>query len=223
MILVGGMNHALSAYCIGGKLKFQHLGKLAGYVKDQVENVITKTFFSFFSSPAVSPNMSANGQAPEVEEKALTSQLDFKDPKRRILRLSIESQGKLIAAADSLGRVTLYDTRLNAIIRMWKGLRDARLGWSEEYSAQYASNSGSVTKGKDRSKERDISANMSANISPCSSSRHRARLVLAIYAPQIGLLYMYAMSHGPLLRTIPVGMNAHLASFPFITDSGERS
>jgi hypothetical protein len=198
-VLVAGMNNSLSVYTVGGRLKFQHLGKLAGYVKDKMESVISRTFYSIFSSFTLS---SPTPSAPEIEEKSLTSQLDFEDSNRRILRLSIDPSGKLIATADSLGRVMLYDTRLNAMIRLWKGVRDARLGWSED--SQHV-----VSSYKNQSSEGQLKWS-------------RPKLVLAIYAPQIGLLFMYSMRHGPLLRTVPVGQNAQMFSLPYLNEFGER-
>ena len=60
----------------------------------------------------------------------IASLIDFEDPKRKILRLRLSPSGELLAAADSLGRVTLYDVHLNVVVRLWKGVRDARLAWS---------------------------------------------------------------------------------------------
>jgi hypothetical protein len=108
----------------------------------------------------------------------LASLIDWEDAKRRVLRLSLSPKGDLVAAADSLGRVTLYDVRVNAIVRMWKGVRDARMAWSSEGSNNSDENTDSVI---------------------------NERLSLAIYAPLLGVLTLYAMRHGPCLRVLPVG------------------
>lgn len=179
-VLTSGINHSLSLYTIGGKLHFQHLGKLAGYVKDKVGSAVSKTLSAFFGG-------SSRVDKLESETTTLTSHVDFEDPKRRILRLSIDPREKLVAAADSLGRVSLYDTRVNSLVRLWKGLRDARLAWCE-----HADDRPLI----DEDKHTRIP--------------HRVTLCLAIYAPQIGLLSMYAMKHGPCLRVIPVGPQAQI-------------
>lgn len=59
----------------------------------------------------------------------LTSMVDFVDDARRVLRMTIDPHRKLIATADSLGRVQLYDRRTIAVVRVWKGLRDAKIAW----------------------------------------------------------------------------------------------
>lgn len=116
-VMVGGLNSALSIYSIGGKVQFQHIGKFAGYVKDQVGSAISKTLSSFFGGNSSIMGTSDKPLDVLFEEISLPSILDFEDSKRRILRLSIEPRGKLVAAADSLGRVLLFDTRLNCIVR----------------------------------------------------------------------------------------------------------
>jgi Rab3 GTPase-activating protein regulatory subunit N-terminus len=178
-IFVGGMNSCLSVYNVGGAQQFQHMGKLAGYVKERVSGMISKTFRSFFSS-------GGSGESSKDNEVPITSLLDFEDPKRRILRLSADPSGSLLAAADNVGRVTLYDARINSVVRIWKGVRDARLAWDT------SSGNGRVD-------------DMRATTAPYP-------LALAIYAPQVGLLYFYGMRHGPLLRCIPVGQQCQLLS-----------
>lgn len=141
-VLVSGINASLSLYNIGGTRQFQHLGKFAGYVKEKVGSAITKTFTSIFGfnssnksnsdldlDDSVSSTMRDENNM-NIKEKAVSSLFDFDDPKRRILRITIDPSGKYVATADSLGRVTLFDTRLCCIIRVFKGVRDARLSWS---------------------------------------------------------------------------------------------
>ena len=199
-VIVCGRNCALSIYNIGGQLKFQHLRNLAGYVKDKVATY----FLSFIPRHYTAPS----GPVSE-DERSLTSQLDFIDSKRHIIRMIADSTARLIATADSLGRVMLYDTRLNAMIRLWKGFRDARLAWSEthsfdaHYMTQAAPPPSSATTGTH----------------PAPS---RPRLALLIYAPHIGLLHMYGMKHGPLLRTIPLGNNAHICTLYQVDAYGGR-
>ena len=56
----------------------------------------------------------------------------FRDaPSRVVTAPKGRALGQLMAAADTLGRVTLVDTRVAPmlIIRLWKGLREAGVGW----------------------------------------------------------------------------------------------
>eukprot|EP01038_Epipyxis_sp_PR26KG_P010056 gene10056-13516_t len=143
-LLVGGMDSALSVYNLGSQLHFQDFSKLAGYVKEKVNSLITKSYMTIFSLvgsiTASETSSSKTDDSQNVAEKSVTlsSMVDFKDAKRRILRLSIDPNGSLVAAADSLGRVTLFDTQIYCIIRILKGLRDARLAWVTNQSIGFA-------------------------------------------------------------------------------------
>ena len=116
---------------------------------------------------------------------SVASLLDFEDVKRRILRVSLAPSGLLVAAADNVGRVSLYDLRMNVVVRQWKGVRDAKVAWDDRGSA-----------------------------GPGLGST----LVLAIYAPQVGLLSLYALLHGACLRSIPVGMQCHILTLMLDVD-----
>jgi hypothetical protein len=78
---------------------------------------------------------------------------------------------------------------------VWKGVRDARLAWSEG------------TADSQRSSHKGFGG---------------ITLSLAVYAPQIGLLSLYAMKHGGCLRTIPVGPQAQIITIYEKNMNGER-
>lgn len=152
IVFVAGMNSAISLYKLDEEqLHFQDFDKLVGYAKDKVGSILSKSFMSFFSmgsSTAKSASSSSSGArgssstsstgtasdgtsqnsydtvvATEEKAKTVLSMLDFQDEKRRILRVSADPMRHLVAAADGLGRVTLFDSQTNCIIRLWKGLR----------------------------------------------------------------------------------------------------
>lgn len=61
--------------------------------------------------------------------------------------------------------------------------------------------------------------NNSNNNNPQNSGGMKTRkiLSLAIYAPQTGLLSLWALRHGPCLRSIPVGQQCHIFTvFDFV-------
>lgn len=157
-ILAGGQDPSISLY---------NISKQAKNMRDKLASTITKSV-----SNALSSFFGANEKAPE--EASTAAVYHFSDPKRIVLRLSIDPSLQLIATADSLGRVMLYDKRLFAVIRIWKGVREARLAWTE------------------------------------GTQNDKRTLCLVIYAPQTGLLSLYAMKHGPCLRSIPVGPQCHI-------------
>lgn len=79
----------------------------------------------------------------------------------------MDPRGKLIATADNMGRVILFDIKMNCAIRMWKGVRDARLAWTEiSYEEQII-------------RTTNIDGKLKR---PCSVS-------LVIYAPQVYITY----------------------------------
>jgi hypothetical protein len=161
-----------------------------------------------------SVNIPGNGRAKLWHQKAriltISPALQFFDAKRRILRLSIDPFYSLIATADGLGRVELYDIQGDCFIRLWKGLRDAYLGWHID--------------------EDDVDTATTAhqhNLSPIgeddiyNSKATRNSLQLAILAPLLGLISLYKMRNGPCLRVIPVGMNCKFVNIfsSFIQDN----
>ncbi len=232
-VLVSGMNSALSLYNLGGKLHFQDFDKLTGYAKEKVSSMLSKSFMSLFSSltSSSSSTTSANDAAKarhdrtedplKVEERAitLTSMLDFQDAKRRILRLSVEPFGSLVAAADSLGRVTLYDTGTNCIVRVWKGLRDARLAWTHSLETVEGEKEESSNTSRSNSLN---STTRSVEELATAGAGEVARLHLVVYAPQLGLVSVYRMPQGACLRIVPVGLNGQLCTIMDETNSGLR-
>jgi hypothetical protein len=51
------------------------------------------------------------------------------DEPRRVQRIALSATGHLAATCDSLGRVALLDVQHLAIVKLWKGYRDAQLQW----------------------------------------------------------------------------------------------
>lgn len=182
---VGGYKSSLSIYNFGEPKRFQHLGKLAEYVKDKITTAIGRTFTSFVNVISLSSVKSEN--IMKNHDDILPSVLDFKDSKRRVQRMSLDSLGNLIALADSLGRVLLYDLKMNSIVRIWKGLREARVCWKTK-------------------------------LIPIKASKKLYSEELVIYAPLIGIIYVYNVRAGPCTRCIPIGLNCQLFSLPSCDD-----
>ena len=126
----GGISPSLSMFNLGGNQQFQHIGKLAGYVRAKVSGMISNSVNSLYKRFTDKQSTKSNDTAPQP----ISSVVDFDDKKRRILRMTVDPYNKLIATCDSVGRVLLYDKRLLCVIRVWKGLRDAKLSWIETSS-----------------------------------------------------------------------------------------
>jgi len=111
------------------------------------------------------------------------------DEKRRIESISIEpSNRRLAAAADQLGRGLLLDLKIGQVLRMWKGLREARMGWIE-YTLP-------------------TNAQSTANIH--NRAARRVQLYLAILSPQRGMVEIWQMRHGPRVKVVGVHPSAVL-------------
>lgn len=55
----------------------------------------------------------------------------FSDATRRIVSILLDPSRRLALIADTWGRVALLDAAECAVLRLWKGYRDAQLGWLE--------------------------------------------------------------------------------------------
>ncbi len=135
-LLVAGKGASLGLYNVGGAQHFEHFGKFAEYVKSRTVNYVSRAIFSLFGSPRSKGEAAERGprhalDLTEAPALSATSVLDFDDAKRKVVRLSLDPTGRFVAAADALGRVTLYDTRINTVVRVLKGLRDSRLAWAQ--------------------------------------------------------------------------------------------
>ncbi|CAM9754785.1 unnamed protein product, partial [Ectocarpus fasciculatus] len=137
-----------------------------------------------------SPSLQDSPHTASAGPTELSPLVYFDDPKRRILRVSVDPTRKLIATADNVGRVMLFDIRVFVAIRIWKGLREARLAWTE---------------GRRRQTHTDDKCDEAHASNEDSSGNNGLVLCLAIYSPMTGLCNLWTMKHGPCLRSIPVG------------------
>lgn len=212
-ILTGGFNSTLSYHHLMATQPAVSMGKLISHIKSKVTKAVSQTvnnaFSSFFgigsSSSGGTVSDHSSGSAPiskvKVDKKEAVASYRFNDSKRRILRLSIDPTNKLIATADTLGRVMLFDCRVHCMVRLWKGVRDARFAWTVGYTTkQKQASAGGSNK---------IDVTMAGTGIRRQLRSHKS-LSLAIYAPQLGLLSLWAMRHGPCIRTIAVGFQTQI-------------
>ena len=160
---------------------------------------------------------------------------DFSDPKRKILRISLCPHGQYVACADNLARVSLWDLRLGCFVRVWKGVRDARLSWAEDLQPALGLLG---TQGSLSTQEISTSATSTPTpthttaaipITPTApindvgvnaglSSFKKLPLSLGIYSPRTGLLSFYGMPQGDCLCTLPVGIHSLLLTLSLDLD-----
>ncbi|KAJ3257118.1 Rab3 GTPase-activating protein non-catalytic subunit [Boothiomyces macroporosus] len=100
---------------------------LAGLVANKSSEVSTAVFSyakSLLNIGASETNLSTNFRPTQ-----LNSQVMIEDGNRSATRLSVDPSNRFCAVSDNLGRVLLFDVSDASIIHIWKGIRDAQLGW----------------------------------------------------------------------------------------------
>jgi hypothetical protein len=180
-------------------------GALATHVATNVAAKLGSAVFSVVSSfwgtnsPASQPRRSALAPAhaaPAVPEPdfdflspASNSRFPLEatlaDPRRRVLALSMAPACGVIAATDAFGRVLLFDAVKMSLIRMWKGYRDAMVGWLLV---------------------RDQSIDPAGGDNRCL----RRALFMVIYASRRGLLEIWPAYRGTRVGAFDVGLNCSL-------------
>ncbi|XP_068436295.1 rab3 GTPase-activating protein non-catalytic subunit isoform X2 [Clinocottus analis] len=127
-------------------------------------------------------------QKPKVEPAtALGIRFGLPDSRRHGESICLSPCNTLAGVTDDFGRVTLLDLSRGIAIRMWKGYRDAQLGWLQVPEERC-----------DR------------EFSPSASHPRRHALFLVIYAPRRGILEVWGMQQGPRVGAFTVGKHCRL-------------
>ncbi|XP_072221719.1 rab3 GTPase-activating protein non-catalytic subunit isoform X2 [Leuresthes tenuis] len=127
-------------------------------------------------------------QKPKVEPSTpLGIRFGLPDSRRHGESICLSPCNTLAGVTDDFGRVTLLDLARGITIRMWKGYRDAQLGWLQV---------------KEERGDREFS--------PSASLPRRHALFLIIYAPRRGILEVWAMQRGPRVGAFTVGKHCRL-------------
>ncbi|GAA6081716.1 rab3 GTPase-activating protein non-catalytic subunit isoform X1, partial [Tachysurus ichikawai] len=130
----------------------------------------------------------AQKQKPKVEPATpLPIRFGLPDSRRHGESICLSPCNTMAGVTDDFGRVTLLDVVRGIAIRMWKGYRDAQLGWVQVSEAHG---------------DRDITT------SP--SMLRRCAQFLVIYAPRRGILEVWGTQHGPRIGAFTVGKHCRL-------------
>lgn len=130
----------------------------------------------------------AQKQKPKVEPATpLGIRFGLPDSRRHGESICLSPCNTLAGVTDDFGRVALLDLARGVAIRMWKGYRDAQLGWLQVQEER-----------GDR------------EFSPSASLPRRHALFLIIYAPRRGILEVWAMQRGPRVGAFTVGKHCRL-------------
>jgi Rab3 GTPase-activating protein regulatory subunit N-terminus len=113
----------------------------------------------------------------------------FHDLPRMIEHCSVDPEGRLVAAADSLGRILLIDLSTKHIIRLWKGFRDATCYWIQQF----------------RNSSHD---NKSGN-----QQKLKTQLYVVIHSRQRRIVEVWPVRYGDRVQSISVGRDAKVIPF----------
>nr|KAF6302595.1 RAB3 GTPase activating non-catalytic protein subunit 2 [Pipistrellus kuhlii] len=134
-------------------------------------------------------------QKPKVEPATpLAVRFGLPDSRRHGESICLSPCNTLAAVTDDFGRVILLDVARGIAIRMWKGYRDAQIGWVQVVEDLH-----------ERVPEKGDS-------SPFGSPQGPSRVAqfLVIYAPRRGILEVWSTQQGPRVGAFNVGKHCRL-------------
>uniref|UniRef100_A0A667Y7Q3 RAB3 GTPase activating protein subunit 2 (non-catalytic) n=1 Tax=Myripristis murdjan TaxID=586833 RepID=A0A667Y7Q3_9TELE len=186
-IAVGGGPYTGFYYAVEGSSQ-----PLLSHVALAVASKLTSALFSAASGWLGWKNKNeedpAQKQKPKVEPATpLAVRFGLPDSRRHGESICLSPCNTLAGVTDDFGRVTLLDLARGIAIRMWKGYRDAQLGWVQ------------VSEGRG---ERESS--------PSAPLPRRHAQFLVIYAPRRGILEVWGTQQGPRVGAFTVGKHCRL-------------
>uniref|UniRef100_A0A8C7Q0P9 RAB3 GTPase activating protein subunit 2 (non-catalytic) n=1 Tax=Oncorhynchus mykiss TaxID=8022 RepID=A0A8C7Q0P9_ONCMY len=186
-ITVGGGPYTGFYYAIEGSSQ-----PLLSHVALAVASKLTSALFSAASGwlgwKKQSEEEPTQKQKPKVEPATpLAVRFGLPDSRRHGEFICLSPCNTLAGVTDDFGRVTLLDVGRGIAIRMWKGYRDAQLGWVQ------------VSEGRG---ERESS--------PSAPLPRRHAQFLVIYAPRRGILEVWGTQQGPRVGAFTVGKHCRL-------------
>ncbi|XP_077477738.1 rab3 GTPase-activating protein non-catalytic subunit isoform X2 [Stigmatopora argus] len=187
-VTVGGGPYTGFYYAVEGSSQ-----PLLSHVALAVASKLTSALFSAASgwlgwNKNKSEMESGQKGRPKVEPATpLGIRFGLPDSRRHGESICLSPCNTLAGVTDDFGRVTLLDLHRGIAVRMWKGYRDAQLGWLHIPEEQAGRES-----------------------SPSGSRPRRHALFLVIYAPRRGILEIWAMQYGPRVGAFTVGKHCRL-------------
>ncbi|XP_035850644.1 rab3 GTPase-activating protein non-catalytic subunit isoform X1 [Sander lucioperca] len=187
-VTVGGGPYTGFYYAVEGSTQ-----PLLSHVAMAVASKLTSALFSAASgwlgwNKHKNEEEAVQKQKPKVEPATpLTIRYGLPDSRRHGESICLSPCNTLAGVTDDFGRVTLLDLARGIAIRMWKGYRDAQLGWLQVPEER-----------------------VDREFSPSASLPRRHALFLVIYAPRRGILEVWGMQHGPRVGAFTVGKHCRL-------------
>ncbi|XP_073194952.1 rab3 GTPase-activating protein non-catalytic subunit isoform X3 [Lepidochelys kempii] len=167
---------------------------LLSHVALAVASKLTSAFFNAASGwlgwKSKHEEEAVQKQKPKVEPATpLAVRFGLPDSRRHGESICLSPCNTLAAVTDDFGRVLLLDVTRGLAIRMWKGYRDAQIGWIQTVEDLH-----------EREAEKMV-------FSPFGSTRSPSRVAqfLVIYAPRRGILEVWSTQQGPRVGAFNVG------------------
>uniref|UniRef100_A0A8C5RDN0 RAB3 GTPase activating non-catalytic protein subunit 2 n=1 Tax=Laticauda laticaudata TaxID=8630 RepID=A0A8C5RDN0_LATLA len=172
---------------------------LLSHVAFTVASKLTSAFFNAASGWLGWKNKqeeeSVQKQKPKVEPATpLPVRFGIPDSRRHGERICLSPCNTLAAITDDFGRILLLDVARGLSVRMWKGYRDAQVGW--------------IQIAEDLHERESIKIDFSPASTPQGPSRVAQFLV--IYAPRRGILEVWSTQQGPRVGAFNVGKHCRL-------------
>ncbi|CAK8697150.1 unnamed protein product [Clavelina lepadiformis] len=167
------------------------LSHVAHVVADKFKSALfnaTSGFFSWGQSTSVSDPTTGNRKKKVEPGSYLDIHSGLPDSQRAVKNIVLAPGSNwLVATADSFGRVMLVNINETSVLRMWKGYRDAQIGFVrvKDEDSDYENADG-------------------------SHKPRKSALFLVIYAPRRGILEIWSCINGPRVGTFNIGKNAKL-------------
>ncbi|XP_034713769.1 rab3 GTPase-activating protein non-catalytic subunit isoform X2 [Etheostoma cragini] len=187
-VTVGGGPYTGFYYAVEGSTQ-----PLLSHVAMAVASKLTSALFSAASgwlgwNKHKNEEEAVQKQKPKVEPATpLSIRYGLPDSRRHGESICLSPCNTLAGVTDDFGRVTLLDLARGIAVRMWKGYRDAQLGWLQVPEER-----------------------VDREFSPSAPLPRRHALFLVIYAPRRGILEVWGMQQGPRVGAFTVGKHCRL-------------
>ncbi|XP_052787528.1 rab3 GTPase-activating protein non-catalytic subunit-like isoform X1 [Mya arenaria] len=162
------------------------LSEVAFAVASKLKSAIMSAASGWLTFGSKSKAEGAGEKQPKIEPATpLPLKFGLPDQRRAGLCVSLSPNNTYAATTDSFGRVILIDVAQGVAARMWKGYRDAQVGWVEVREEE----------------------------GPHSASRQsRSAQFLVIYAARRGILEIWLAGNGPRVAAFNVSKHCQLVS-----------
>lgn len=173
---------------------------LASEVAAKLGNAMLSVVTGFFgdSSRTAAPASKASGKLgdQEINVTDLNTEYELTDPRRHIVSITASPDERNLLASDAFGRVMLFDVVTGTFVKIWKGYRDAQVGWAVAEEAGLPDDTAASTPGG--------GAAVTEGSRKCSFA--------IIHAPRRGLVEIWVPWFGHRVAAFNVGLGCTLIS-----------